>query len=403
MKIVYYLPSLYISGGLERVITEKANYFADELGWDVTILTSEQQGKNIYYPLSSKVHHYDLNVIFDAEKHHSFILKLIIYPFKYYLFKSRFSNFLNKTRPDITISTLRREINFINSLQDGSIKIGEFHITRNAYHLVSGESHKRCKRINSYLQSHFSEKLKLFSKIVLLTKEEQEKWPELRNTIVIHNPSTLISKESAPLENKRVIAVGRYTYQKGFDLLVDTWKIVSGKYPDWSLHIYGEGDRTELENRIKTLDLSNSCFLEGRTTDIKKKYLESSIFVLSSRYEGFGMVLVEAMTCGVPPVSFACPSGPKDIITDGQDGLLVDNGNIEMLAEKICYLIENKGIRKQLGDNARESVKRFRIEKIMSEWKGLFKELSQKKNLSVNRRTKKIKNDFLPDQRKIRF
>lgn len=379
MKIVYYLPSLYISGGLERVITVKANYFADKLGYDVTILTSEQQGKKTYYPLSSKVRHYDLDVIFDTGKYNSSILKLIIYPFKYYLFKSRFSNFLNRYRPDITISTLRREINFIHSLQDGSIKIGELHVTRNAYHSISGESHKRFKKINSYLQHHFSEKLKLFSKIVLLTKEEQEKWTELNNTIVIHNPSTLTSKESALLENKRVIAVGRYTYQKGFDLLVDTWKIVSGKYPDWSLHIYGEGDRTELENRIQTLGLSNSCFLEGKTMDIKQKYLESSIFVLSSRYEGFGIVLIEAMTCGVPPVSFACPSGPKDIITDEQDGLLVENGNIEMLAEKIYYLIENEDIRKQLGDNARESVKRFGIEKIMSEWKNLFEELIKSK------------------------
>jgi glycosyltransferase involved in cell wall biosynthesis len=383
MKIVYYLPSLYISGGLERVITEKANYFAGELGYDVTILTSEQRGKKIYYPLSPKVHHYDLNVIFDVENNHSLLLKLIAYPFKYFLFKYRFSNFLNKCRPDITISTLRREINFINSLQDGSTKIGEFHITRNAYHSVSGELNKRCKRINLYLQRHFSKKLRLFSKIVLLTKEEQGKWSELNNTVVIHNPLTLISKETALLENKRVIAVGRYTYQKGFDLLVETWKIVSGKYPDWSLHIYGEGDRTDLDNRIQTLNLSNSCFLEGSTNDIKRKYLESSIFVLSSRYEGFGMVLIEAMACGVPPVSFACPCGPREIIKDGEDGFLVENGNIEMLAEKICYLIENEDVRKRLGKNARQSAERFRIEEIAKQWETLFKELLEKKNFSI--------------------
>ena len=100
-----------------------------------------------------------------------------------------------------------------------------------------------------------------------------------------------------------------------------------------------------------------------------------SLFVLGSRYEGFGLVLTEAMSCGVPPVSFACPTGPRDIITDGLDGLLVKNGDIAGLAEKICYLIENEDIRREMGRNARESVKRFKKENIMSQWMDLFEEL----------------------------
>ena len=208
-----------------------------------------------------------------------------------------------------------------------------------------------------------------------MTKEEQELWPELNNTVVIHNYQEMECKVPATLKHNRVIAVGRYTYQKGFDLLVEAWKLVADKHPDWSLHVYGEGNRAELAKRISELDLTKSFMVNGRTDSIIEKYLESSIFVLSSRYEGFGMVLTEAMSCGVPPVSFACPSGPRDIITHGVDGLLVENGNIDHLAQNICTLIENEDLRKVMGGNARESVKRFRKEVIMAEWKQLFEEL----------------------------
>jgi len=375
MRVVYYLPSLYIAGGLERVITGKANYLADRLGYEVTILTSEQQGRKTYYPLSPNVRHHDLGVVIDIPKQRSLFLKILTYPVKYFQFKKRFSAFLIDTKPDITISTLRRECNFIHTISDGSIKIGELHITRNSYSILSNKIIKFSKPIHNYLNRRFVNKLKCFDKIILLTKEEQELWPELNNTIVIHNYQEMECKVPATLKHNRVIAVGRYTYQKGFDLLVEAWRLVAFKHPDWSLHVYGEGDRTELEQRIKELDLTKSFMVNGRTDSIIEKYLESSIFVLSSRYEGFGMVLTEAMSCGVPPVSFACPSGPRDIITHGVDGLLVENGNIDHLAQNICTLIENEDLRKVMGGNARESVKRFRKEVIMAEWKQLFEEL----------------------------
>ena len=375
MRVVYYLPSLYIAGGLERVITRKANYLADQLGYEVTILTSEQQGRKTYYPLSPNVRHHDLGVVIDIPKQRSLFLKILTYPVKYFQFKKRFSAFLIDTKPDITISTLRRECNFIHTISDGSIKIGELHITRNSYSILSNKIIKFSKPIHNYLNRRFVNKLKCFDKIILLTKEEQELWPELNNTIVIHNYQEMECKVPATLKHNRVIAVGRYTYQKGFDLLVEAWKLVADKHPDWSLHVYGEGNRAELEKRVNELDLNKSFMVNGRTDSIIEKYLESSIFVLSSRYEGFGMVLTEAMSCGVPPVSFACPSGPRDIITHGVDGLLVENGNIHQLAENICILIENEDLRKVMGGNARESVKRFRKEEIMAEWKQLFEEL----------------------------
>ena len=123
------------------------------------------------------------------------------------------------------------------------------------------------------------------------------------------------------------------------------------------------------------MNLQTTCILEPSVANITDKYMESSIFVLSSRYEGFGMVIIEAMACGVPPVAFTCPCGPKDIIHDYQDGFLVENGNIEQLAEKICYLIEHEEERRQMGKLAKENVQRFKIEYIGRQWENLFQEL----------------------------
>lgn len=177
------------------------------------------------------------------------------------------------------------------------------------------------------------------------------------------------------LGHKQVIAVGRYVPQKGFDRLIPAWQLVARKHPDWILRIYGDGMREQLQQQIDSLGITASCILEPTVSNIVDKYCESSIFALSSRFEGFGMVIIEAMACGVPPVSFTCPCGPQDIISDGKDGLLVEDGNIEQLAEKISYLIENEDIRKKMGQQARMDVQRFRIENIAEQWKQLFESL----------------------------
>lgn len=376
MKILCYLPSLYLSGGLERVITLKANYFADVFDYNVTLLTSEQQGRKEYFPLSEKIKRHDLNVVID-KKYKTQFHRLLSYPVKYFLFKKRFSAFILKEKPDILISTVRRELNFINKLCDGSIKIGEFHVTRNSYHAISETDNKNTvkKLLNAYWQRSFVRNISGLSRFILLTHEEENYWPELGNTQVINNPLPFYPDKISSCENKKVIAVGRHSYQKGFDLLVNTWKIVTEKHPDWQLHIYGDGEREVLTKEVETLGISNSCFLHPPHSDITAKYIESSIFVFSSRYEGFGMALTEAMACGLPAVSFACPCGPRDIIKDGEDGILVENGNIGALADKICYLIEHEDERKKMGRKARENVQRFKMENIAVQWRKLFESL----------------------------
>lgn len=376
MKIVYYLPSLYAPGGLERIVTFKANYFAEHCeGYEVYIVTSEQRDNKPYFALSPKVKHIDLDVIFDWPFNQSTIGKLLKYPFRYHKFRKRFTDLLMKIHPDITISTIRREIKFIHSIPDKSKKIGEFHITRYSYGIGKGGFLKNIlqKKWEKELQNN----LKKLDKFVVLTHQEATFWPDLNNICVIPNSIITQTERFSECNTHQIIAVGRYAPQKGFDLLIEAWNIICKKYPTWTLHIYGDGLlRDSFQQRINELGMTDSCILEHTVSNIVDKYCDSSIFVLSSRFEGFGMVITEAMSCGVPPICFDCPCGPKDIINDGKDGLLVENGNIEKLAEKIAYLIENKNIRMDMGRQARINVQRFQMENIVEQWKRLFEELT---------------------------
>ena len=381
MKLVYYIPSLFISGGLERIITFKANYLVENYpDYQITIITSEQLGKKPYFNLSPKIKHIDINVPFDQPYNQSKLAKAIKFPYRYMLFKHRLSKELKELRADIVISTLRRELYFINSIKDGSVKIAEFHVTRHSYNINSRKSTNTVVNlIKKTFNQYYIDQISKLGKFVILTNEEKHNWPELNNIKVIGNPIVINTDKVSNCSSTQVIAVGRHSYQKGFDLLIKSWNLLTQKYPNWILKIYGDGNTKEIIELINQLKLSNNCILEHSTPNIVEKYLESSIFVLSSRFEGFGLVITEAMSCGVPPVSFACPCGPKDIIKDGEDGLLVENGNIEQLAEKICYLIENEDVRKEMGKKARINVERFKIENIVKQWDDLFKELLSQK------------------------
>lgn len=385
MKLLYYLPSLEAPGGLERIITFKANYFAKH-GDEVTIVTSEMERGKPYFPLSAQVRHVDLGVAFDYPYNQSRVKKLIKYPFRYYRFRKRFARTLHELRPDITISTLRRELNFLNDLKDESVKIGEFHVTRYAYGAEALQSRNPVTRMLKRLwNKRFVKQLSRLSRLVLLTNEEAGFWPELSNLCVIPNPIITPLDKVSDGTSRRVIAAGRYAPQKGFDALIDSWHILAQNYPSWTLHIYGDGYlREELQAQINRLKISESCFLEHTVDNIAEKYCKSSIFVLSSHYEGFGMVITEAMGCGVPPVSFACPCGPKDIIDDDKNGLLVEDGNIQEMAQKISYLIENEEIRKEMGRQAYRDAQKYKMEHIAQQWNDLFQSIltEQKKTRS---------------------
>ena len=377
LKIVYCTPALYMAGGVERVLTLKANYFAEHFGYDITIIITEGKDKPLFYPMSDKIKVVNLDIGFEELWACSFLKKIPVYLRKQRLYKKKLTAELMRINPDITISLLRREINFLTSIHDNSKKIGELHVNRANYRNFEAADSNFIKDIFArfWMKSLVSH-LNRLDRFVVLTEEDKLAWKELDNVEVISDPLSFDVNEVSPLTNKRVIAVGRYVYQKGFDLLLQAWSKIEKQIPDWELTIYGMGDRTPYESMIDSLQIDrNRCHLYGPTEDIKHEYLSSSLFVFSSRFEGFGMVLIEAMACGLPVVSFDCPCGPKDIVSDEEDGVLVENGNVSELADHMISLMEDDERRKSMSKNALKNVQRYKIEQIARQWKLLFEGL----------------------------
>lgn len=373
MKIVYCIPSLCPSGGMERVLTVKANYFADVLNDDISIVVTEGKDKSPFYHLSSKIRVIQLDINFEeVYRHVHFLRKYYLYLKKQRLYRKRLSKCLFDLKADIVISTMRREINFINDIKDGSKKIGEVHFARIGYRElhIKYMPDKLNRFLSAYWFNMLLKKIKELSAFVVLTNADVDNWPHLDHVYVIHNPISFVSEQTADMESKKIIVVGRYDPLKGYDYLLEAWKIVNTQHSDWTIEIYGDGDNLSLQQKAEHLKLYNFICNKPKE-NILPKYLESSIFVLSSLREGFSLALVEAMNCGLACVAFDS-TGPKEIINDGVDGLLVENKNSLLLAEKINYLIENEEFRVLLGKQAKISVERFNINKIGEQWHSLF-------------------------------
>lgn len=379
-KIIYCIPSLYLAGGMERVLTLKANYFAEVYGYETIIILTDGEDKKPFYELSPRVKIINLNINFEELNGKPIIRKILLYLKKQYKYKNKLKKCLFEIKPDITISMLRREINFINSIKDGSVKIGEIHFSKANYRDLNGEKiFGHIQKLIAHLwMKQLIHQLKKLDKFITLTDQDRQMWTELKNVETINNPLSFSPGITSKCENKQVIAAGRYVNQKGFDLLIEAWSIVEKKHPDWELHIFGDGDRKSLELLFDKYDIKN-CFLEYSTSDISTKFINSSIYVLSSRYEGMPMVLLEAIAFGLAVVSFDCPCGPKDIITNRIDGVLVESGNTIQLANEICTLIENDDLRKEMGLNAQKNAEKYRIENICQLWKNLFENLINNK------------------------
>ena len=376
MKIAYCTPSLYIAGGIERVLTTKMNYLADKAGYEVWVILTDGKGKNPYFPLSDKIHIVNLDLNFEELWSLSFLKKIFVYLKKQRIYKKKLKEALYEIRPDITVSTLRREINFITSIKDGSRKVGEMHVNRANYRNFEANDINALKKIFERIwMKSLVGKLKKLDQFVVLTDEDRRNWHELDNVTTIPNPLNVFPTIESNQSARKVIAAGRYCYQKGFDLLLRAWAIVNEKHKDWRLDIYGAGNNVEYKNLANTLNICQNVGINPPTDNIYAKYADASIFVFSSRFEGFGMALLEAMATKLAVVSFACPCGPKDIISDGNDGVLVTNEDIQELADKICYLIENEEERKSMAENAKLKAMQYSVDNIMHRWIRLFESL----------------------------
>lgn len=373
MKIIYCIACTCHSGGMERVLANKANYLTGH-GYEVVIVTTDQQGLPPFFPLAEQIRCIDLGINYEENNGKSFANKLLHYPLKQYRHKKRLAAILEQEKPDITVSMFCNDAGFITRINDGSKKVLEIHFSkfkRLQY------NRKGLWRLADLWRSKQDEKtVRRFDKFVVLTEEDKGYWGNLPNITVIPNANTFATSQAAALENKKVIAIGRYTYQKGFERLIEAWNILSPGFPGWKLDIIGNGEeRDKLQDLIHAYHLDGQVTLVSPTKSIDKVYLDASVLVMSSRYEGLPMVLLEAQAFGLPIVSFACKCGPKDIVANGETGFLVEENDIEGLARQLVKVMKDKNLRKQMGRKAKEASLRYAEDAVMAKWTALFDSL----------------------------
>ena len=379
MKIIYCTHSTYNPGGMERVLLNKVTYLSQLPGWEVSVVTTDQNQRSPFYPFPEKVRMTDLEINYSEDNEKGAWKKITGYLRKRKEHKRKLTALLLKEKPDIVVSLYPSESSFIPDIKDGSKKVLELHYCK-FFRLQYGR--KGLLGWIDKLRTRQDEQIvRRFDKFVVLTNEDRGYWGDLPNIEVIPNAAMHVSDAYSDVMNKRVIAVGRLDYQKGFDRLIQAWELVqhTGKFTDWKLDIYGQGEWQEmLQQMIDKAELQNTVCLNRPTKQIGEEYVKSDMLVMSSNYEGFPMVMIEAMACGLPVVSFDYKCGPKDIIQSGINGLLVPNGDIQALADAMMKVMEDEAYRKMLSLNARKVVDTYSEQAVMAQWIRLFTSITAK-------------------------
>lgn len=359
MRLAYCIHALNLSGGIERVLTTKANYLADVMGYEIHIITARQKGRKEFFPLSGKIIRHDL----DANDR-MFLIK----------YRKRLDALLAKIRPDITATVCDNSLYALTRCTDGSVKIGEFHFSHEKFLMKYG-TNAIGKLYASFRTRKLENAVRKLDRFVVLTKADKNDWRKVTPEVEqIYNPLPFVSDEVSPLDEKRCIAAGRLESQKNFKDLITAWKTVDARHPDWKLSVYGDGSQKEsLQDQIDSMGLKGKVTLKGRTNDVRKELLGSSCLVMSSRFEGFPMILLEALATGLPIVSYDCPKGPSEIVTIGANGYLAKVGDTGTLAQGICSVIANEELRKRFGAESKRRSENFSLEKTMEKWDALFK------------------------------
>ena len=376
MKIVYCISGMFKSGGIERVITNKVNYLVAH-GYEACIITTDQAGRPDFFPIDERVERIDLGLNYDQYDE--------LPTWKRYwktwrlrsLHKARLEEALKQLRADVTVSVWRHEVSFLPDLKDGSRKVLELHSAKDTAVLMYPVASK-LRRLFGHLRVALQERVATrYDRFVILTHEEQPLWKGFTNLSVIPNALPFRPKQFADVSAKRLIAVGRMEYQKNFPELLRIWSSVAPTFPDWELHIYGDGWMLDgLRRQAEELGVASQVTFEGAVSDMETAYTSSSIYLMTSHFEGLPMVLLEAQSVGLPAVSYACSSGPRDIITDGEDGFLVPLYDEATFAERLSTLMRDEALRTRMGKAAEVASHRYDLEVIMPQWLELFSTLS---------------------------
>lgn len=365
MKILYLVPNINNEGGVARVLAIKTNYLIEKWEYQIDFLTQNKGGFPQFYNFNKKIGFHDL------------ILKGN--PFQYLLnYKRKLNEQIELLNPDIIVVCDNGFKAFLLPyiLKTKIPMVLEIHSSLN---VIEKENDSILTLIGTHLAILFKKfAARKFDEFVVETPESTKEW-NVPNAIVIPNPLWFHTDKLAKLNSKKVIAVGRHVYEKGFDRLLYIWKKIVKKHPDWHLDIYGKSsDDLLLQKLTSELNLTNSVSFYNPTNDIVSKYQENSIYLMTSRFEGFGMVLIEAMASGLPCIAYDCPCGPRAIIENKSDGFLIKNGNESDFIDATLYLINNESKRIEMGKNAKKKSLNYNIDTIMPLWDSLFKDINTK-------------------------
>lgn len=358
---------------MERVLLNKVRYLVEQHGYDITVVTTDQNGRAPFYPFPEKVKMVDLGINYSEDNAKGVFTKILNYLRKRRVHRQRLTELLMREKADVVVSLYPSESSFIPYIKDGSKKVLELHF--NKFFRLQYNRTGVLGLIDRWRTRQDERIVRRFDRFVVLTEEDKGYWGDMPNIQVIPNAALFMADRYADMSRKRVIAVGRLDYQKGFDRLIEAWRIVQQNkaYADWHLDIFGQGEWKEmLQKMIDERGLQNCVRLNDPTKNIGEEYAESSMLVMSSNYEGFPMVMIEAMACGLPVVSFDFKCGPKDIIRHGVNGLLVKNGDIQGLADAMMTLMGDEALRKQMSVEARLVTETYSEEKVMGKWVSLF-------------------------------
>lgn len=375
MKVLYVFRSLAVWGGIERILVEKMNYLSKVYGYDVYMLTSDQGNHPIPYHLEESVHLEDLNIRFHQQYQYSFLRRLWVARRLKRLYEKRLTERIRHIQPDIIICTTADHIDSLGKLK-GSIPI-----------VV--ESHSICLRTiedghcwlrRKWYRLNYLKALSKVDVVVALTEEDAAEWCKVHShVVVIPNLVHLNDGAVSTLENKQVIFVGRFDYQKRPMEMIHIWEKVHPKHPDWQLDIYGEGEQQQgLEDIVRSLGMN--IVIHHPTDNIFDCYRESSILVSTSLFEPFGLVIPESMSCGLPVVSYDCPYGPARIISDGENGYLILDGDKTAFADKLSLLMSSRELRNKMGTAGIMMSKRYEANQIMPQWVQLFEQIIDNSN-----------------------
>lgn len=378
MKLIYCIHSVYNPGGMERVLLNKVRYLVEKMGWEILIVTTDQHNRPPFYPFPAEVRMVDLGINYSEDNAKGTLAKVRGYLKRRTQHKKALTTLLMQERADIVVSLYPSESSFLPDIKDGSKKVLELHYCK-FFRLQYGR--KGLMGLIDRYRTRLDERLvRRFDRFVVLTEEDKGYWGNLPNIEVIPNAALFIAPRHSTQTEKRVIAVGRLDYQKGFDRLIEAWALVQQNPAcrSWRLDIFGQGEWQELlEEMIRERGLRQTAQINPPSKQIGEEYAASSILVMSSHYEGFPMVMLEAMACGVPVVSYDFKCGPRDIIREGDNGLIIPEGDISALAEGICRLIQEEELRRSMSMKAQEVTTTYSEEKVMRRWITLFNSMAR--------------------------